>query len=140
MITKNITFDHSILENGHIQVREVTRIMEDGAEISKSFKRHVVIPGDDPSKEDTRTVQLMEAIYTPESVADCLDKLRDTNEEGAITGLKRIINRHGLSLVKAAIDQIIIDLDLIEENENAEIEAAKKKTFMEKLRTWDWDF
>ena len=33
-----------VLEKGQVQVRTVTRIMEDGVELSSSFHRHVVEP------------------------------------------------------------------------------------------------
>ena len=65
MLEKQISYDHSITESGHIQVRRITRIMEDGVEISKSYHRHVVSPGDDVSEEDEMTRKLAEALYTP---------------------------------------------------------------------------
>jgi len=43
-----------VLPDGQIQVRRATRVFRDGEEISKSFHRHVVSPGDDLSKEDPR--------------------------------------------------------------------------------------
>ena len=36
-----------VVENGCIRVRAKTVIKEDGVEISSSFHRHVVAPGDD---------------------------------------------------------------------------------------------
>ena len=36
-----------VLENGCVQVRTKTAIMEDGKQISGTFHRHVVAPGDD---------------------------------------------------------------------------------------------
>ncbi len=69
MLSKVISFDHSITERGHIQVRKITRIMEDGKEISKAYRRHVVSPGDDYSGQDDRTKKLAKAIHTPEVIA-----------------------------------------------------------------------
>ncbi|MFH1616904.1 MAG: hypothetical protein ABIG61_17700 [Planctomycetota bacterium] len=68
-LEKIITHDHSITELGHIQVRRITRIMEDGKELSKSYHRHVVSPGDDLTGEDERTVSLAKTIHTPEVIA-----------------------------------------------------------------------
>ena len=57
------------LENGCVQVRTATRILDDGAVISSSFHRHVVAPGDDYSQEDDRVKAICAAIQTPEVVA-----------------------------------------------------------------------
>jgi len=57
------------LENGCVQVRAATRIMEDGAVISQSFHRHVVAPGDDYSGEDARVQAICAAVHTPECIA-----------------------------------------------------------------------
>lgn len=58
-----------ILENGCVQVRTATRILDDGEVISNSFHRHVVAPGDDYSQEDDRVKAICSAIQTPEVIA-----------------------------------------------------------------------
>jgi hypothetical protein len=57
------------LENGSLQVRTKTAILEDGVEISSKFHRHVVAPGDNYSKEDAKVQAICAAIHTPEVVA-----------------------------------------------------------------------
>lgn len=57
------------LENGCVQVRTATRILDDGIAVSSSFHRHVVAPGDDYSQEDDRVKAICAAIQTPEVVA-----------------------------------------------------------------------
>jgi len=57
------------LENGTVQVRTKTAIMEDGVEISSKFHRHVVAPGDDYSGEDARVQAICKATHTPEVIA-----------------------------------------------------------------------
>ena len=57
------------LENGCVQVRTATRILDDGVTVSSSFHRHVVAPGDDYSQEDDRVKAICSAIQTPEVVA-----------------------------------------------------------------------
>jgi hypothetical protein len=57
------------LENGCVQVRTATRILDDGVAVSSSFHRHVVAPGDDYSQEDDRVKAICSAIQTPEVVA-----------------------------------------------------------------------
>ena len=69
MLEKKISHDHSITESGSIQVRCITRIMEDGREISRFYHRHVVSPGDDTKDEDERTKKIAKVIHTPEVIA-----------------------------------------------------------------------
>lgn len=68
MLEKKISFDHTITEIGHIQVRKITRILDDGKEISKQYHRHVVDPGQDTTGEDDRTKVLAATIHTKEVV------------------------------------------------------------------------
>jgi hypothetical protein len=58
-----------IIENGCVQVRTKTAIMEDGKEISNQFHRHVVAPGDDYSQEEARVKAICAATHT-KSVVD----------------------------------------------------------------------
>jgi hypothetical protein len=58
-----------VIENGSVQVRTKTAIMEDGQQISGTFHRHVVAPGDDYSEEDARVQAICAATHTPEVVA-----------------------------------------------------------------------
>jgi hypothetical protein len=57
------------LENGCVQVRTKTAILEDGKEISSSFHRHVVAPGDDYSQENARVKAICAAIQTDSVIA-----------------------------------------------------------------------
>jgi hypothetical protein len=58
-----------VVENGCVQVRTKTAIKEDGVEISSKFHRHVVVPGDDYSGEDTRVQGICAALHTAEVIA-----------------------------------------------------------------------
>jgi len=58
-----------VIENGSIQVRTKTAIMEDGKQISGSFHRHVVAPGDDYSAEDAKVQAICAVIHTAEVIA-----------------------------------------------------------------------
>lgn len=58
-----------VVENGCVQVRTKTAIMEDGEQISGALWRHVVAPGDDYSAEDVRVRGICTAAHTPEVVA-----------------------------------------------------------------------
>ena len=57
------------LENGCVQVRTATRILDDGVAVSSSFHRHVVCPGDDYSQEDPRVQAICAVVQTPEVIA-----------------------------------------------------------------------
>ena len=53
----------------HIQVRTATVIERDGVEISRSFSRHVVAPGDDVSSEPSEVQAICAAVHTAEVIA-----------------------------------------------------------------------
>ena len=58
-----------VTEAGHVQVRTATRIVEDGVQLSQSYHRHVVAPGDDSSNEDARVQAICAATHTAEVIA-----------------------------------------------------------------------
>jgi archaellum component FlaF (FlaF/FlaG flagellin family) len=58
-----------VTENGAVQVRTKTAIMEDGQQISGSFHRHVIVPGQDYANEDPRVQAICSATHTPEVIA-----------------------------------------------------------------------
>jgi hypothetical protein len=58
-----------VVENGSVQVRTKTAIMEDGKQISGTFHRHIVVPGQDYSAEDARVQAICAATHTDEVVA-----------------------------------------------------------------------
>jgi len=70
MLEKIISVDLiEVVENGTIQVRTKTAIMEDGKQISGTFHRHVVAPGDDYSGEDARVQAICAATHTAGVIA-----------------------------------------------------------------------
>jgi hypothetical protein len=58
-----------VVENNYVQVRTKTSIMEDGKQISGTFHRHVVAPGDDYSSEDARVQAICAAVHTGKVIA-----------------------------------------------------------------------
>ena len=48
----------------HVQVRTATVIKRDGVEISRSFHRHIVAPGDDFTGESTEVQAICTAVHT----------------------------------------------------------------------------
>ena len=70
MLEKITSVDRiEVVENGSVQVRTKTAIMEDGKQISGNFHRHVVAPGDDYSAEDAKVQAICAAMHTPEVIA-----------------------------------------------------------------------
>ena len=57
-----------VLSDGQIQVRTDTVIERDGVEVSRSFHRHVVAPGDDVSGEDASVQTVANAVHTAEVI------------------------------------------------------------------------
>jgi hypothetical protein len=68
-LTKETIVDKiEVLENGTLQVRTATRVLEDGEVLSSSFHRHVLAPGADTTNEDAKVVAIANAVHTPEVV------------------------------------------------------------------------
>ena len=57
-----------VIENGCVQVRTKTAILEDGKQISGTFHRHVVVPGADYSAEDAKVQAICKALHTKDVV------------------------------------------------------------------------
>ena len=71
-----IKVDHiEVIENNSIQIRTATIIERDGTEISRSFHRHVVAPGDDISNEDPKVQAIANAVWTEEVITAYLSIL-----------------------------------------------------------------
>ena len=70
MLEKVVVVDRiEVVENGCVQVRTKTAIIEDGQQISGTFHRHVVAPGDDYAGEDARVQAICAATHTAEVIA-----------------------------------------------------------------------
>ena len=68
-LTKQTVVDKiEVLENGTLQVRSVTRVLEDGEVLSSSFHRHTLAPGSDTSNEDAKVVAIANATWTADVV------------------------------------------------------------------------
>ena len=59
-----------VIENGCVQVRMKTAIIEDGKQISASYARHVIAPGEPyDAHESNRVKAVCAAVHTPEAIA-----------------------------------------------------------------------
>jgi len=68
--TKSVVVDQiTVTETGHILYREATRVFEDGVELSKTYHRSSLIPGQDISGVPANVQAICNAAWTPEVVA-----------------------------------------------------------------------
>lgn len=57
-----------VVEDGSVQVRTKTAIIEDGVEITSKFHRHVVVPGQSYDQEATRVKAVCAAVHDASTV------------------------------------------------------------------------
>ena len=78
-LEKQIKIDQiEVVANGVVQVRQITRILEDGNEISSSFHRWALTPGQDVSDQDARVQAIANAVWT-EEVIDAYNAQQNNN-------------------------------------------------------------
>jgi len=69
-LTKSTAVDQiTVTENGIILYREATRIMEDGTELTKSYHRNSLTPGQDLMGVPANVVAICNAAWTAEVIA-----------------------------------------------------------------------
>ena len=69
MLTKQIVIDKiEILEDGQIQIRQATKIIEDGIELSKSYHRWVLAPGQDITNQVDKVKNIANVVWTQEVI------------------------------------------------------------------------
>ena len=69
-VTKEILIDKiEVVEGGTVQVRQATRIMENGVQLSQSFHRWTIAPGQDYSGQPDNVKAICAAAHTPAVIA-----------------------------------------------------------------------
>jgi DNA-binding transcriptional LysR family regulator len=69
-LTKSTVVDQiTVTENGVVLYREATRILEDGVELSKTFHRSSLNPGQDISAAPENVQAICNVAWTPEVIA-----------------------------------------------------------------------
>ena len=58
-----------VLADGQIQVRSDLIVMRDGVEISRTYHRHVIAPGDSITDQDPAVQRIAMAEHTPAKIA-----------------------------------------------------------------------
>jgi hypothetical protein len=88
LIEKTIIDKIELVENNSIQVRTATIIEKDGAELTRSYHRHVVCPGNDITNEDAKVQAIANAIWTEDVILAYKQQTQAQIEE-----LKALINK-----------------------------------------------
>ena len=57
------------MEDGQIQIRQATKSMEDGKELSKTYHRWVLSPGQDLTGQEAKVKTVAESVWTKEAIA-----------------------------------------------------------------------
>jgi archaellum component FlaF (FlaF/FlaG flagellin family) len=69
-LTKSKSVDQiTVTENGVVLYREATRILEDGVELSKTYHRTSLVPGQDLVDVPENVVAICNAAWTAEVIA-----------------------------------------------------------------------
>jgi hypothetical protein len=69
-LTKEVVIDKiEVTENGVVQVRQATRIIEDGQQLSQSYHRWTIAPGQDYSDQDAKVKAICQAAHTSAVIA-----------------------------------------------------------------------
>ena len=69
-ITKETVVDQiTVTENGIVLYREATRIMEDGQQLSQTYHRTSLTPGQDLAGQPANVAAICNVAWTPEVIA-----------------------------------------------------------------------
>lgn len=69
-LTKETQVDQiTVAEQNIVLYREVTRILENGEEISKKYHRTSLVPGQDLTGQPANVVAICNAVWTPEVIS-----------------------------------------------------------------------
>jgi hypothetical protein len=65
-LSKEVVIDKiEIVENGVVQIRQATKIIEDGNELSKSYHRWTIAPGQNYSDQPDNVKSICAVAHTP---------------------------------------------------------------------------
>jgi hypothetical protein len=73
-----------VVENGIVQVRQATIITEDGNQISRTFHRWCIVPGEDYSTQEQQVQDICKVTHTAEVIA-AYQAQQEANRLGAST-------------------------------------------------------
>ncbi len=67
-IEEIVTYDRVVDDLERISIRRITRIFDEGIEISKKYHRSWIMPGQDPSENDVMSKAIAKKLHTPEVI------------------------------------------------------------------------
>lgn len=74
-IEKIISYDRTIDNLERISIRQITRIFDNGKELSKKYHRSWIMPGDNPEGNDVMSRAVARKLHTPEVRAAFKEKM-----------------------------------------------------------------
>lgn len=87
-ISKEVVIDKiEIIENGTVQVRTTTKLVEDGNIVGVSSHRHVIVPGADYSQEDPKVREVCAVTHTRDTIAAYQTALKRAAARNIIEGV-----------------------------------------------------
>ena len=82
-LTKEVAVDQiTVTENGIVLYREATRIMEDGNQLSQTYHRTSLTPGQDIDDQPAKVKDICEVVWTNEVIA-AYEAQQEANKLGA---------------------------------------------------------
>jgi hypothetical protein len=83
-LTKETVIDQiTVVEDGSVLYREATRIMEDGKQLSQTYHRTSLTPGQDLSGQPANVAAICNVAWTAEVVAAYEEQLARAAQQGA---------------------------------------------------------
>jgi len=83
-LEKEIRIDRvEVIETGIVQVRQATIITEDGNQISRTYHRWCITPGEDYSAQEQQVQDICKVAHTPEVIA-AYKAQQEANKLGAV--------------------------------------------------------
>ncbi len=75
-----VAYDRVVDDLARISIRRITRMFDEGEEVSKKYHRSWIMPGDDPSKDDVMSRVVAKKLHTPEVVAAYKARIAEAEE------------------------------------------------------------
>ncbi len=75
-----VTYDRTLDDLGRISVRRITRIFDEGKEVSKQYHRSWIIPGDNLDGSDVMSKAIAKKLHTSEVINKHKDKMKENKK------------------------------------------------------------
>lgn len=86
-LTESTIIDQiTVTENGTILVREATRVCRDGDQISETYHRSSLLPGQPIEDQDPRVIAICESVWTPEAIEAYQQRQEQQRQQNGLDG------------------------------------------------------